>query len=60
MIIVIKTSCFPKKYTLSRDGKTPIDNGDWSLWFTNRKDAQQKANQMNKKIDILNQPQSIK
>jgi len=46
MIVVIETPCYPKAYTLSHDDVTPIDNGDWSLWFTNRDDAQRKANKL--------------
>ncbi len=54
MIVVIKTPHYPKEYTLSHDGETPMNNGDWSLWFTNHDDAQRRANELNQKARLTN------
>lgn len=55
-MIVIETSCFPKSFTISRDGKTPIDNGDFSLWFSTREEAETKLKKMQEKDKIHVKP----
>lgn len=45
-ITVIKTPCYPCEWTLSKDGRTPLDNGDFHLWFRTREEAEVKAREM--------------
>lgn len=49
MITVIETPCFPCQFTVSKDGKTPLSNGDFNLWFKTKEKAQRKADELNKK-----------
>lgn len=55
-MVVLETSCFPKSFTISRDGKTPLDRGDWSLWFATREEAEAKIKKMKERSKITVKP----